>query len=224
MHASMVLSLALKKQFVVDSLRQNKVHTAAVAFDELALLQHANPSLTNSCNAFLQDIKTFLEPRYAMASVWGKAQVGLDIKLAHLEHATPSWEALIDAKKKAMADDLITLRQRNQMMSKMLQEYPRATERGFSHSDQWSGAVLRALQRLSIDMAVLTETTSLTAFKVPEVDSPPKKRSRIVSFDARGPQIMGEADPSIDRRPIVVTQVRNMEMLLIRGSRILPVV
>ncbi|KAF0711641.1 hypothetical protein As57867_005146, partial [Aphanomyces stellatus] len=94
MHASMVLSLALKKQFVVDSLRQNKVHTAAVAFDELALLQHANPSLTNSCNAFLQDIKTFLEPRYAMASVWGKAQVGLDIKLAHLEHATPSWEAL----------------------------------------------------------------------------------------------------------------------------------
>ncbi|KAF0716485.1 Aste57867_2825 [Aphanomyces stellatus] len=223
MHASMMLSLALKKQFVVDSLRQSEIHAAAVAFDELALLQHADSSLAGPCDAFLQDIQPLLEPRYAMTSVWGKAQVGLDIKLAHLGHNTPSWQVLVDTKKKAMADDLITLRQRNQMMSKMLRDHPRATERGFSQSDQWSGVVLRALQRLSIDVAVLTDSTVTNATAASEA-SPVKVRSRAVSFDARGPQVMGNADASVDRRPIAVTRVGNMEMLLIRGSRVLPIV
>ncbi|KAF0716486.1 Aste57867_2826 [Aphanomyces stellatus] len=223
MHASMILSLALKKQLVVDSLRHNSVHAAAVAFDELALLRHANPNFINTCDDFLQDIKPLLEPRYAMTSVWGKAQVGLDIKLAHLEHTTPSWKALVDAKKKTMADDLITLRQRNQMMSKMLRDHPRATERGFSQSDQWSGVLLRALQRLSIDVAVLSDTTPTNATDVLHA-SPVKVCNRAVSFDTRGPQVMGNADASVDRRPIAVTRVGNMEMLLIRGSRVLPVV
>ncbi|KAF0693946.1 Aste57867_15129 [Aphanomyces stellatus] len=223
MHASMMLSLALKKQFVVDSLRQSGIHAAAVAFEELALLRHTDSSLAGLCDAFLQDIQPLLEPRYVIASVWGKAQVGLVIKLDHLERTFPSWKALADAKKKAMADDLITLRRRNQMMSKMLRDHPRATERGFSQTDALTGVVFRALQRLSIDVAVLTEST-LPNTTAASVTSTANGIRRIVSFDARGPQVMGTADANVDRRPIAVTPVGNMEMLLIRGSRVLPVV
>ncbi|KAF0705347.1 Aste57867_7067 [Aphanomyces stellatus] len=228
MHALIALSFELKKQHIGRySVRPyNRLAAVAVVLDEVALLHRATPLLGGPCMTFLSEIERLVEPSAAVASMWAKAQVGLDIKLARIQrlgqHMSP-WQALLKTKKEAMVDAMTTVRQRNQILSTMLRCHPRATERGFRQSDQWSGVVQRALQRLSIDVAVLDLATAglsdLAKAPTEELQVP-----KAVSFDARGPQVMGTADCSVDRASTPVSMPRSMEMLLIRGSRFMPAV
>ncbi|KAF0693947.1 Aste57867_15130 [Aphanomyces stellatus] len=227
------LSFQLKLQYIQSCVQHGALHKAMVALEELAILQRSHPSLVDPCERFLVKVRRFIEPEYVLESVWGKSQLGLHIKLARdVVVASKTAESLppgccllarlLEKKKQDVAETLQHLRQRNHVLSKMLRDHPRVTERGLSESDDWAFELHKSLQRISIDMAILVSMA-------PVVKSLERRRSldepkKTVAFDKRGPQIIGNADPLVDRAPLRVTQPRTMEMLLIRGSRILPVV
>ncbi|KAF0713884.1 Aste57867_4172 [Aphanomyces stellatus] len=208
------LSLQLKWQHI--NLDVN-FHVVIVALDEVALLRLASPRLAPACDRFILTVRRHFEPQWAMTSVWAKAQSGLAIKLTHhssLGAFSCPLMSLLHAKMEVMAEALVLLRQRNQQLSRLLRDYPRATERGFCATDKLAFDVQKKLQRISIDAAILTVVASPAPCRT--VDS----SKRTVSFAAGSPRILGQADP-LDRKPIATTRPSRLELLVLRGSRIL---
>ncbi|KAF0682672.1 Aste57867_25231 [Aphanomyces stellatus] len=217
----LTLSLDLKRQHVHASVRAGAWHVAALAIEEAAALRLADPAAcAESCDRFVASLHELIGSQYAVAAVWGKANVGLHLKLTCNKLRRPQIDdllGLIQAKKQSVAETLTLLRHHNHMLSKMLRDHPRATERGFSASDQWSLALHKRLQRLSIDAALLSREDNSRRLS-------PERRRRTVSFDTTGPSIIGEADATVDRRPMDVSRPVKMELLILRGSRVLHVV
>ncbi|KAF0704043.1 Aste57867_7447 [Aphanomyces stellatus] len=217
----LTLSLLLKRQHIerFGDLRHPataNIHVAVVALEEVALLRMASPLLAQACDRFLANIRCFMEPQRAMGSVWAKAQAGLAIKLTRLSSDPSPLVSLLQIKKQIVAETLVFLRQRNQMLSKMLREHPRATERGFCETDKWAFDLQKRLQRLSIDAAILASVVPQLRVFNPSM--------RKVSFDAVGPHVIGRADSSVDRKSLTTSVPCRLELLVIRGSRILRVV
>ncbi|CAK4615703.1 hypothetical protein LEN26_002902 [Aphanomyces euteiches] len=219
--ASLALSFKLKRQCLESySALPVALHEVASILDEVAMLAHAHKPLVSPCEQFIKRWMATCQDMPLIAAAWLKAKTGLRIKLVGSDVDRPHQAIadLIDATKLDLADKLAHFQRQNKWLSTMLREYPRATERGFDQSDASIYELFKRIQRLSIDAAIIAALNC--ANSTDRTSESPKK----VSFDQREPQVIGQADGTIDRAPVQVTTPRRVEMLIIRGSRVLSVV
>ncbi|KAH9118138.1 hypothetical protein LEN26_002903 [Aphanomyces euteiches] len=214
----LALSLELKWQLLQSCCLDRVVCQLATALDELAMLCHANTKLIEPCNTFLLRLEAMEILPYTLSIMWTKAKVGLCVKLAAIADKRPreAIEHLMDTAKETMADTLRGLHEQNKCLSRMLRQHPHVTERGFCQVDASAYDLFKHVQRLSIDAAVLASSSRCAPAMT--------KTTRRVSFDENGPRVIGNADGNVDRAPVPASRPRKLEMLIIRGSRVLQVV